>query len=34
MIQDDKLGTRRIGTYMYAISKCALLLGFCLENKF
>ena len=28
MIQDVKLGTHRIGTYMYAISKCAFLLGF------
>ena len=34
MIQDVKLGTHRIGTYMYAISKCAFLLGFRLENKF
>ena len=33
MIQDVKLGTHRIGTYMYAISKCAFLLGFRLENK-
>ena len=32
MIQDVKLGTHRIGTYMYAISKCAFLLGFRLEN--
>ena len=28
MIQDVKLGTHRIATYMYAISKCAFLLGF------
>ena len=34
MIQDAKLGTHRIGTYMYVISKCAFLLGFRLENKF
>ena len=33
MIQDVKLGTHRIGTYMYAISKCAFLLGFRWENK-
>ena len=31
MIQDVKLGTHKIGTYMYAINKCAFLLGFCLE---
>ena len=31
MIQDVKLGIHRIGTYMYAISKCAFLLGFRLE---
>ena len=31
MIQDVKLGTHKIGTYMYAINKCALLLGFYLE---
>ena len=31
MIQDVKLGTH---SYMYAISKCAFLLGFRLENKF
>ena len=34
MIQDVKLGTHRIGTYMYAISKCAFLFGFRLENNF
>ena len=34
MIQDVKLGTHRIGTYMYAISKCAFLLGFRLDIKF
>ena len=34
MIQDVKLGTHRIGTYMYAISKCAFLLGFRLEILF
>ena len=34
MIQDVKLGTHRIGIYMYAISKCVFLLGFRLEiNK-
>ena len=33
MIQDVKLGTRRIGTYMYAISKCAFLLSFRLDSK-
>ena len=32
MIQDVKLGTHRIGTYMYAISKCAFLLGFRLKK--
>ena len=31
MIQDVKLGTHKVGTYMYAINKCAVLLGFCLE---
>ena len=31
MIQDVKLGTHKIGSYMYAINKCAFLLGFCLE---
>ena len=31
MIQDVKHGTHRIGTYMYAISKCAFLLGFRLD---
>ena len=31
MIQDVKLGTHKIGTYMYAINKCAFLLGFYLE---
>ena len=34
MIQDVKLGTHRIGTCMYAISKCAFLLGFRLESAF
>ena len=34
MIQDVKLGTHIIGTYMYAINKCAFLLGFRFENKF
>ena len=34
MIQEVKLGTHRIGTYMYAISKCAFLLGFRLDIKF
>ena len=33
MIQDVKLGTHRIGTYMYAISKCAFLLGFRLATR-
>ena len=28
MIQDAKLGTHRIDTYMYAVSKCAFLLSF------
>ena len=32
MIQDVKLGTHKIGTYTYAINKCAFLLGFYLEN--
>ena len=31
MIQDVKLGTHKIGTYMYVIKKCAFLLGFYLE---
>ena len=31
MIQDVKLGTHRIGMYMYAISKCTFLLGFRLD---
>ena len=31
MIQDLKLGTHKIGTYMYAINKCVFLLGFYLE---
>ena len=31
MIQDVKLGTHKIGTYTYAINKCAFLLGFCFE---
>ena len=31
MIQDVKLGTHKIGTYMYAINKCTFLLGFYLE---
>ena len=34
MIQDVKFGTHGIGTYMYAINKCAFLLGFRLEKKF
>ena len=34
MIQEVKLGTHRIGTYMYAISKCAFLLSFRLDIKF
>ena len=34
MIQDVKLGTHRLGTYMYAISKCAFLLGFRLKTCF
>ena len=33
MIQDVKLGAHGIGTYMYAISVCAFLLGFRLEKK-
>ena len=31
MIQDVKLGTHKIGTYIYAINKCTFLLGFYLE---
>ena len=31
MIQDVKLGTHKIGTYMYAINKCTFLLGLYLE---
>ena len=31
MIQDVKLGTHKIGTYTYAINKCAFLLSFYLE---
>ena len=31
MIQDVKLGTHKIGTYMYTINKCVFLLGFYLE---
>ena len=31
MIQDLKLGTHKIGTYTYAINKCAFLLDFYLE---
>ena len=31
MIQDVELGTHNIGTYTYAINKCAFLLGFYLE---
>ena len=32
MIQPVKLGTHRMGTNMYAISKCAFLLSFRLER--
>ena len=31
MIQDVKLGTHKIGTYTYAMNKCAFLLDFYLE---